>query len=147
MIKFCIIAFQILKIETMSIGSFFSGLFGKAKIVGADLVEQAEVGFDKAKDYAEEAIETAKVNAAPYMEKAEIFADEAVAKVSEFSESAGEALKNAVDSAKEHAAPLMEKAEVFASETIAKVEETFDSAKDKATDVVVDDTTDETPKA
>ena len=131
----------------MSIGSFFSGLFGKAKTTGTDLVEQAEVGFEKAKDFAEEAIETVKVNAAPLMEKAENFADAAVEKVSDFSEGAGEAFKNVVDSAKEHAAPLMDKAEGFAAEAIAKVEETFEVVKDKAADVMGDNETEESPKA
>ena len=133
----------------MSIGSFFSGLFGKAKATATDLAAQAEVGFDKAKDFAEDAIENVKESAAPLLEKAEVYADAAVEKVSGFSESAGAALSSAVDSAKEHVAPLVEKAEGFAADAIAKVEETFDAVKDKATDMMDGETsgTDEAPKA
>ncbi len=137
----------------MSIGSFFSGLFGKAKATATDLAEQAEVGFEKAKDFAEDTIENVKEQAAPLMEKAEGFADAAVEKVSGFSAQAGEVLGNAVDAAKEHVAPLVEKAEGFASSAMAKAEETFDAVKDKASDMLggetkeAAETNDEAPKA
>jgi ElaB/YqjD/DUF883 family membrane-anchored ribosome-binding protein len=133
----------------MSIGSFFSGLFGKAKETATDLAEQAEAGFEKAKDFAEDTIENVKEQAAPLIEKAEDFAGVAVEKVSEFSAQAGEALGNAVDSAKEHVAPLVEKVEGFATDALAKAEETFDAVKDKAADMLGNETKadDETPKA
>lgn len=150
---FVLLHLNLKTIEIMSIGSFFSGLFGKAKATATELAEQAEVGFDKAKDFAEDAIENVKESAAPLLEKAEVYAAEAVEKVSSFSETAGAALGSAVESAKEHAAPLIEKAEGFAADAIAKVEETFDAAKDKAADMidgdapVADSLADDAPKA
>ena len=56
----------------MGLSSFFKNLFGSAKDSTTDLANQAEVKFEQAKEAA-----------APYIEKAETFAEETIAKSKE----------------------------------------------------------------
>ncbi|WP_241686540.1 YtxH domain-containing protein [Flavobacterium sp. YO12] len=59
----------------MGLNSFFKNLFGTAKETVVDLADQAESTFEQAKEAA-----------APYIDKAETFADETISKVKEASE-------------------------------------------------------------
>jgi ElaB/YqjD/DUF883 family membrane-anchored ribosome-binding protein len=108
----------------MGLGSFFKNLFGSAKT-------SAEEMADKAEHIVDETIAKAKENAAPLIEKADLYAEVAKEKAGEFSEKAEEVLTEVIETVKEKSAPIIAKAEEFAEEAKEKLSETIETAKEK----------------
>ena len=128
----------------MGLGSFFKNLFGSKKV--DQVVDQVE-------EFAENAIDKAKEVAAPLIDKAEVFIDQAEAKVKEYTPQASEAIGNVVNTIKEKAEDLMgknqdvapvvdyvpeEKVVNFAEETPEKIVSFADVTPEKAADEVAD---------
>ncbi len=112
----------------MAVSSFFKNLFGSAKETANELI-----------DHAETVIEETKVNAKPYLEKAEAFVEETVDKIREtatpHAEKAESFVEDAVSKVKEAATPYIEKAESLFDEAKTKSSEIIDNlTENKKTD-------------
>jgi vacuolar-type H+-ATPase subunit H len=96
----------------MGVSSFFKNLFGSAKDSTTNLATEAEVKFEQAKEAA-----------APYIDKAEAFAEETIEKVKEASEPILESAVEYAHKAKDIVSEYVEKASDSLSDVIDSVKE------------------------
>ncbi|MEP6804050.1 MAG: YtxH domain-containing protein [Flavobacterium sp.] len=112
----------------MGVSSFFKNLFGSAKDSTTNLATEAEIKFEQAKEAA-----------APYIDKAEVFAEETIEKVKEASEPI---LENAVEyahKAKDIVSEYIEKASDSLSDVIDSVKEKTTETSSATTIIVPED--------